>query len=504
MDEDDDNAATKTLEVAKTVAAKRVKPHVDRDQLRQIIADLLEGIVLVDPGGAIVWANESALAMHGCKRYEELGVTASDYRKHFALRYLNRHPLKANQYPLARLLAGERFDNVIVQVRHRPDDGFCRVHRVRGLPLVDADGVAESLALISDDITDWLSAEERFRRTFEANPAPAVICRLSDARYIMANQGFTEMTGFERNEVIGCPFRELDVLREAEHREAAMQAFREHRPIVQQEAMLRVKDGRDKFVIVAGQPIEVNDEPCMLFTFSDLDARKQTEISLRQSEERFAKAFRLAPVPMLVCALPGWRVLAVNTAFAAVAGHELADMLGQSIREIGFWSGAILDDMRASLDEHREVRERDVPLLTREGAKIDCLVSAEPVTIQNEPCVLCVVQDVTERKHSENDLIAAMEAVMKNTSWFSRTVMEKLAQIRRPGSVRSELGLLTPRERQVLELICKGHTDVEIAAALKLSRNTVRNHVATLYGKIGVNRRSAAVVWGRERGMAVY
>jgi len=28
----------------------------------------------------------------------------------------------------------------------------------------------------------------------------------------------------------------------------------------------------------------------------------------------------------------------------------------------------------------------------------------------------------------------------------------------------------------------------------------VRNHVATLYGKIGVNRRSAAVVWGRERG----
>jgi DNA-binding CsgD family transcriptional regulator len=32
----------------------------------------------------------------------------------------------------------------------------------------------------------------------------------------------------------------------------------------------------------------------------------------------------------------------------------------------------------------------------------------------------------------------------------------------------------------------------------------VRNHVATLYGKIGVNRRSAAVVWGRERGVAGY
>ena len=40
-----------------------------------------------------------------------------------------------------------------------------------------------------------------------------------------------------------------------------------------------------------------------------------------------------------------------------------------------------------------------------------------------------------------------------------------------------------------------------IAARLGLSRNTVRNHVARLYAKIGVNRRGGAVEWGRERGM---
>jgi DNA-binding NarL/FixJ family response regulator len=53
----------------------------------------------------------------------------------------------------------------------------------------------------------------------------------------------------------------------------------------------------------------------------------------------------------------------------------------------------------------------------------------------------------------------------------------------------------------VLELICQGLEDGAIAEKLGLSRNTVRNHVARLYGKIGVNRRSAAVVWARERGM---
>ena len=79
-------------------------------------------------------------------------------------------------------------------------------------------------------------------------------------------------------------------------------------------------------------------------------------------------------------------------------------------------------------------------------------------------------------------------------------VMEKLAQVRRPQATASEMDALTAREREVLELICSGHGDAAIAERLGLSRNTVRNHVATLYGKIGVNRRSTAVIWGRERG----
>lgn len=488
--------------------AKRVKPRVDRGQLQQIIADLTEGVLLIDPGGSIVHANEVALAMHGCTRAEDLGVTATGYRKRFVLRYLNNHVLKAKQYPLVRVLAGDSFDDVTVKVTRRSGGNFCRVHQVRGLPLINADGAVESLVLVGKDVTDWLGAEERFERTFAANPAPALICRLSDARYIKVNHGFLEMTGFEHDEIIGRPFRELDVLREAEHRDAALNALRDHATIPQQESLLRVKGGGTKFVIVAGHPIKIDAEACMLFTFNDLDAHKQAEVSLRQSEERFATAFRLAPVPMLVCAQPGWRVLAVNAAFAAVSGHQLADILGRSLQDIGFWKGTrILDELRASLDAGREVRERDVTLLTREGATIDCLLSAEPVTIQDEPCVLCVMPDVTERKRSEMDLLAAIEAVMKDASWFSHTVMEKLAQIRRPGTVngaQGELGTLTPREREVLGLICKGQTDTEIAAALKLSRNTVRNHVSAVYARIGVNRRSAAVVWGRERGLAAY
>ena len=40
-----------------------------------------------------------------------------------------------------------------------------------------------------------------------------------------------------------------------------------------------------------------------------------------------------------------------------------------------------------------------------------------------------------------------------------------------------------------------------MSESLKLSHNTIRNHLASLYRKIGVNRRAAAIIWTRERGI---
>jgi DNA-binding CsgD family transcriptional regulator len=50
---------------------------------------------------------------------------------------------------------------------------------------------------------------------------------------------------------------------------------------------------------------------------------------------------------------------------------------------------------------------------------------------------------------------------------------------------------LTPREREVLRLLCAGHADKEIAAALGISRRTASNHVAALRAKLDAPSRAA-------------
>ncbi|TEA69489.1 helix-turn-helix transcriptional regulator [Allopusillimonas ginsengisoli] len=482
-------------------------PPSGRHQLQQIIAGLTEGVILIEPDGSIAWANQAALAMHDAGSLQELGATAQGYCDTFSLTYRNNHRLQADQYPIMRALAGEAFSEVVVEMRSA-DEACYRVLNTHSVMLDDEAGARQCVVLVLNDVTERYSAEDRFEKTFNANPAPALICRLSDFRYVRVNQGFLEMTGYVRDQVLGRSAYELDVLANADKREQAIANIGEGRTVPQMEAVLQLPGGGSKYVIVAGQPIEVNEEGCMLFTFIDLDPRKQTEDALRHTEERFSKAFRLAPVPMILSTLAEFRLLEVNDAFINTTGYAKDTLINQTLAASGVWaSPGEYRKLEAQLEDTGSVRNYGIQLCTQDNVHLDCLVSAETVTIHGERCVLGVIQDITAHKQSESELIAAIETVMQDTSWFSRTVIEKLAQIRRPpGAVDNKAAVadLTVREREVLGLMCEGMSDEEIGEKLHLSRNTVRNHVATIYNKIDVHRRSAAIIWGRERGIVGY
>jgi PAS domain S-box-containing protein len=195
----------------------------------------------------------------------------------------------------------------------------------------------------------------------------------------------------------------------------------------------------------------------------------------------------------------------VNEAFKRMSGYAEEELLGRRANELELWSDKGAGQrFEAEVKGAGSVRNVDLQLQAKDGTVIDCLAFADAVTINDGNSVLCVLQDVTEQRRSQAELITAIETVMADTSWFSRAVVEKLAALRRtPKSHAPSAAVedLTPRERQVLSLICQGESDKEMSVTLRLSPNTVRNHISSLYNKIGVRRRAAAVIWARERGI---
>jgi len=71
-----------------------------------------------------------------------------------------------------------------------------------------------------------------------------------------------------------------------------------------------------------------------------------------------------------------------------------------------------------------------------------------------------------------------------------------------PHDMRS-LTQLTPRERELVELLAQGRDNSQIAASLDLSEKTVRNHITSIYAKLEVENRGQLIVMAREAGFGV-
>ena len=92
-------------------------------------------------------------------------------------------------------------------------------------------------------------------------------------------------------------------------------------------------------------------------------------------------------------------------------------------------------------------------------------------------------------------LMEALDDLLAGGSPMSSAIARKVVQhFQKPAPTRSEEHNLTPREKQILELLAKGNLYKEIAWELNIGFETVRSHIDNIYRKLHVRTRTEAVV----------
>ena len=110
------------------------------------------------------------------------------------------------------------------------------------------------------------------------------------------------------------------------------------------------------------------------------------------------------------------------------------------------------------------------------------------------------VKGFVSKSASVDELLEALRAVRDGGSFLSSGVASRVMEIAAGRSSTSDLGL-TAREREILGLLTEGQRPGEIADGLFLSVKTVKNHLTSIYTKLGVETGAQAVAEAYRRGL---
>jgi PAS domain S-box-containing protein len=161
-------------------------------------------------------------------------------------------------------------------------------------------------------------SEARFSTAFRASPLNITILRLSDAKFIEANDAFVRWFGLGRDRIIGHDSRELDIWLNLDDRNRFLANLRRNGSLREVECQLRSRRGTVHTLLQSADVIEINREPHILVFGLDITQRKQAEAELLRTLAREKELGQL------------------RSKFVAMVSHEFRTPLGiiQSSAEI--------------------------------------------------------------------------------------------------------------------------------------------------------------------------
>jgi PAS domain S-box-containing protein len=152
----------------------------------------------------------------------------------------------------------------------------------------------------------------------------------------------------------------------------------------------------------------------------DMTELRRVEAALRESEERFRRAFVSNPAVNVICSFPDGRFLYVNDAFVRTFGYVPEEAVGKTSVELGLWPDPGEEQELARMAREGEpVRGYEARLHAKSGRMVDVLTFTEVIEVAGAPRLLVMMSDITQRKRAE-ELLRAREqhfrALIENSS----------------------------------------------------------------------------------------
>ncbi len=279
----------------------------------------------------------------------------------------------------------------------------------RALP--DGPGLAGLLI----DIDEERRSQELFRNAFLHSPDIMLLLDRDDGRILAANHCFAHHSGLDARQLAERPVSELPIWGDPRQGEQLLQRLQAGEV---QNLEISLQCGADSEFngLLSARHLQLGRQPALVVALRDLAALRQTRQQLRLSEEKFAKAFCATPDGLMITRLHDGQLLDVNPGFTRITGYASEEALRHTTLSIGLWPNALeRKRLLRRLEQEGSVQHMVVQIRNRAQQLRLCELSAQPLQIDGQACLLSIIRDITERERMQEKLQQAA-AVFENTA----------------------------------------------------------------------------------------
>ncbi len=246
-------------------------------------------------------------------------------------------------------------------------------------------------------------SEERYRDVVESQSE--MVCRyLPDTTLTFVNEAYCRYFEKSKEELIGRKF--LKFIPPDTHAaviETVKKLIESRAPIAMEHEVLR-PDGSIGWMQWEDRAIfDERDRVEELQGIGrDITGRRLTEEALRQSEEKFARAFRASPSAISINRASSGEIVDVNESWEELFKIERSRAVGRTPLELKlFLSPEDGERLWLTLEGENSLRNHEIGICTNGEAVRWASISCEPIPLEGKPCYISIIDDLTERKRIE-------------------------------------------------------------------------------------------------------
>ncbi|WP_271104642.1 EAL domain-containing protein [Pseudomonas tohonis] len=289
-----------------------------------------------------------------------------------------------------------------------------RVLWIRDIVTLDPQGDSQIIRGLMIDITEAKDTEhalrlsqQKFASVFHNCPDVIALARRQDGRLLDVNRTFEQQTGVSAVQAIGRTATELGIWGTPDMGPGLLQRLQSE-SLHNLEMTFRRQSGESFTGLISAQPIDLDGVPALIVVVRDITLVKETQQQLKISEEKFARAFHASPDGLLITRLADGRLIEANEGFTRITGYTAREAADRSTLELGIWANPEdRQQMVRVISDQGSLRNFTAPVRTKGGSIRLCELTAQPIPINGEACVLTIARDITERQHMQEKLLQA-------------------------------------------------------------------------------------------------